>query len=340
MRPSKIKYYIFVAVQLLRKIAFPISLIYGLVVLVRNYLYNIGLFKSRSFDTPIICIGNLSVGGTGKTPMVEFLISFLKEDYKVAVLSRGYKRKSKGFALASTESTVEELGDEPYQIHSKSPEVIVAVDANRRNGISILQEKVKPDLILLDDAFQHRKVKPICSILLTSFNNLYSDDWYLPTGNLRDSKQEAKRADFIIVTKCPPSLSENERQSILKKLKPQSHQKVIFSYLVYDKSPLDAMLNKRFTLVTGIADSSPLVSFLKAEGLDFEHLRFSDHHFFTEEEIQILKGKEHVLTTEKDYVRLQGKVSNLSFIGVKHAFLGEGEQDLIKNLNGFMKQRR
>ncbi len=340
MCPSKIKYYIFAAVQLLRKIAFPISLMYGLVVFVRNYLYDIGLFKSIAFDTPTICIGNLSVGGTGKTPMVEFLISHLKKEYKVAVLSRGYKRKSQGFVLASIDSKVEELGDEPYQIHAKFPDVIVAVDGDRRNGISILEKKVKPDLILLDDAFQHRKVKPSCSILLTSYNNLYSEDWYLPTGNLRDSKREAKRADFIIVTKCPSGLSENERQSILNKLKPKSYQKVTFSYLVYDKAPLDALLNKRFTLVTGIADPTSLVSFLKAKELNFEHLRFSDHHFFTEEEIRILNGKEQVLTTEKDYVRLQGKVSNLSFIGVKHAFLGEGEQDLIVDLHALMKRHR
>jgi len=340
MCPSKIKYYIFVAVQLLRKIVFPISLIYGFVVLVRNYLYNIGLFKSTSLDTPTICIGNLSVGGTGKTPMVEYLISLLKKDYKVAVLSRGYKRKSEGFVLASTESTVEELGDEPYQIHAKFPEATVAVDADRRNGISILEERIKPDIILLDDAFQHRKVKPSYSILLTSYNNLYSEDWYLPTGNLRDSKREAKRANIIIITKCPPSLSEDERQSILRKLKPKPHQKVIFGYLVYDKTHLDALLNRKFTLVTGIADPSPLVSFLKKEGLNFENLRYSDHHFFTEEEIRTLNTKEHVLTTEKDYVRLQGKVSNLSFIGVKHAFLGEGEQDLILDLNALMKRHR
>ncbi|MGB5498951.1 MAG: tetraacyldisaccharide 4'-kinase, partial [Maribacter sp.] len=172
--------------QLLRKIAFPISLIYALVVHIRNFLFDVGIFKSNSFHTPTICVGNLSVGGTGKTPMIEYLAEILKERNKVAILSRGYRRKTKGFVLATSDSKVEEIGDEPFQLYSKLSDITVAVDADRCNGIKKLQNIIAPDIILLDDAFQHRKVKPGLSILLTAYDNLYMNDWYLPTGDLRD----------------------------------------------------------------------------------------------------------------------------------------------------------
>lgn len=322
--------------QLFRKIAFPISLIYALVVYVRNYLYDIGIFSSKTFGTPTISIGNLSVGGTGKTPMVELLISSLKDSYKIAVLSRGYRRKSKGFCLATPESTVEQLGDEPYQIYSKFPEITVAVDANRRNGISILEDKIKPDLILLDDAFQHRKVKPDFSILLTAYDNIYVDDWYLPTGNLRDSKKAAKRADIIVVTKCPPKLSHQKRQAIEVKLRPTKGQSVLFSYLVYDNNlkgqmknlSLNELNNQKITLVTGIADPRPLVSFLETEKVTFEHLAYADHHFFSRKELEAMNLKEAVLTTEKDFMRLKDRVKNLFYIQVAHKFFDEGQSSL------------
>lgn len=332
--------------QLLRKIAFPISLLYAIVVRFRNYLFNIGVFKSISFHTPIISVGNLSVGGTGKTPMVEFLISMLKKEYSTAVLSRGYKRKSKGFVLATSESTVEQLGDEPYQIHSKFPDITMAVDANRRNGISILEDRIKPDVILLDDAFQHRKVKPGFSILLTAYNNLYFTDWYLPTGDLRDSKREANRANLIIVTKCPMGLTVKEQSLIKKKLDPKAHQEVLFSYMAYDSIvlgndsdvSLSDLKNKEITLVTGIADPKPLALFLNKQSIFFEHLSFKDHHFFTEKELELFNSKEFILTTEKDYVRLKGKVDGIHYILVKHMFLGEGRKLIEDTLRGFMNQ--
>ncbi|MGB5555808.1 MAG: tetraacyldisaccharide 4'-kinase [Flavobacteriaceae bacterium] len=334
--------------QLLRKIAFPVSLIYGMVVFIRNFLYDIGVFSSSHFKTPILCIGNLSVGGTGKTPMVEYLISVLKSDYKIAVLSRGYKRKSKGYVLATKASTVEDLGDEPYQVYTKFPEISMAVDKDRRHGILVLAKNRKPDIILLDDAFQHRKVKPHLSILLTSFDNLYCDDWYLPTGDLRDSKREAKRADLLIVTKCPADLSEGERSKIEARLGLKANQKVLFSFLVYDENVLGSakmkslkdLTHKKITLVTGIADPAPLVNHLMQKGLVFEHLKFGDHHFFTKEELQHLNTKEVVLTTEKDFVRLKGKVPNLSYIAVKHAFMGDNEVVLKKTLDRLMLQPR
>ncbi len=332
--------------QLLRKIAFPISLLYAIVVHFRNYLFDIGVFKSKSFKTPIISVGNLSVGGTGKTPMVEFLISMLKNEYSTAVLSRGYKRKSKGFILATYESTVEQLGDEPYQICSKFPDITMAVDVDRRNGISILEDRIKPDVILLDDAYQHRKVKPGFSILLTAYNNLYCNDWYLPTGDLRDSRKEAKRADLIIVTKCPPELTIKEQSLIKKKLKPKAHQEVLFSYMAYDSivsgSDSDVSLidlrNKEITLVTGIADPKPLALFLDKQGISFEHLSFEDHHFFTEKELELFDSKEFILTTEKDYVRLKGKVIGVRYILVKHLFLNKGGELIKDTLRDFMKQ--
>ncbi|MCJ7468030.1 MAG: tetraacyldisaccharide 4'-kinase [Maribacter sp.] len=345
-KPLKIKYYIFVLVQRLRKIAFPISLVYAFVVHIRNYLYDKGIFKSRSFSIPILCVGNLSMGGTGKTPMSEFLIATLKDTYKVAFLSRGYKRKSKGFVLASSKSTVEDIGDEPFQIHSKFPSVVVAVDADRTRGILTLQNEANPDVIVLDDAFQHRKVTAGFSVLLTAFGNLYCDDRYFPTGNLRDSRREAKRADIIIVTKSPPHLTQNEQGEILKRIQPTADQKVLFSYLVYgsflegenEKMALSSIKNRKVTLITGIADPTPLVSFLNETGIAFEHLNFRDHHFFRPHEIRLFNSKECVLTTEKDYTRLKGHVRNLYYLPIKHGFLNHGEHELKDALHHFMKR--
>lgn len=318
---------------LLRKIAFPISLVYALVVYLRNFLFDVGVFKEISFQTKTICVGNLSVGGTGKTPMIEYLIEMLGNSYKVAVLSRGYRRKSRGFVLATPKSTVEELGDEPYQIYSKYPEIALAVDRDRCNGISNLENTSNLDAILLDDAFQHRKVRPHYSILLTAYDDLYVNDWYLPTGNLRDTKKEAKRANIIMVTKCPNDLSENGQIKIRQLLKPKSHQKVLFGYLSYERKLksgsatilLGDLLAKKITLVTGIAKPKPLVDYLQNEGIDLEHLEFKDHHFFTSSEIEAFNAKECILTTEKDYVRLKGRVNNLYYIPVRHKFLNDGK---------------
>lgn len=325
--------------QLVRKLGFPISLIYGLIVYLRNRFYDLGWFSGRSFSTKTICVGNLSVGGTGKTPMIEFFIDYLGPSHKIAVLSRGYGRKSKGFLLAGPGIGVRELGDEPYQIARKFPGIMVAVDANRQRGIAILERTVAPDVILMDDAFQHRKVRCDHYILLTSYGHLYVDDRYLPTGNLRDSKSEAKRANIIVVTKCPRDLDPAERERIRKRLDPASDQKVLFSYLEYSSTlrgvaelGLGDLAGKKVTLVTGIADPAPLVRYLESQGLILEHLSFRDHHFFSEREIQVFANKEMVLTTEKDFVRLQGKVDNLYYIGIKHVFMAGGKEILIKKI--------
>lgn len=275
--------------------------------------------------------------------MIELLVSHFQHSHRIAVLSRGYKRKSKGFLVGREESTVEELGDEPYQIHSKFPQAVVAVDADRTRGILELKKRVNPDVILMDDAFQHRKVRPGYAILLTTYSNLYTNDWYLPTGSLRDAKKEAKRANAIVITKCPSSLSQMEQDAIISRIKPIKNQKIFFSSLAYDLPIGDAKAiswedlgNLKITLVTGIAYPEPLVLWLKNKGLVFEHLRFGDHHYFTENELALFKSKECILTTEKDYVRLTGKLENLYYVPVRHYFLNSGQDILAEELSNFM----
>ncbi|MEZ4811789.1 MAG: tetraacyldisaccharide 4'-kinase [Allomuricauda sp.] len=330
--------------RFLRKIAFPFSPVYALVVHIRNFLYDVGFFKSVSFTTPTLCVGNLSVGGTGKTPMVEYLIRLL-EGHKIAVLSRGYKRKSTGFLLAGPESTVNDLGDEPYQLFRKFPKISLAVDADRRNGIARLEALVKPDIILLDDAFQHRRVKPSFSILLTAYGNLFVDDWYLPSGTLRDSKKEADRANMVIVTKCPESISDAERTSITRKLRLKSHQSILFSKLRYSDSiqgeggtimELSQLKGKEVALVTGIASPRPLLDYLKSKEIESKHFEFGDHHNFTEKEIQSFSHFQIILTTEKDYVRLAGRTKSLYYLEVAHGFDAKDKKMLESAVNGLV----
>ncbi len=299
----------------------------------RNLFYDLGWLKSKSYSTPIICVGNLSTGGTGKSPMIEFLIDFLKEDYQIAVLSRGYKRKTSGFLEVTTKSKSEDVGDEPLQFKLKYPETTIAVCANRQEGIGKLQ--VKADVILLDDAFQHRKVKASTNILLTTYNDLYIHDFILPAGNLRESKAGAKRADVIIVTKCPEKVAYSKLQEIEFLLKLKPHQKVYFSKIGYDdsifgiseKQSLNYLKNKKFTLVTGIANPKPLTKFLKENEYQFKHKKYSDHHHFSTSEIEELKKEDLILTTEKDFVRLQPKLEKfaLYYLPIKTIILKEQE---------------
>ena len=299
--------------NLIRKITFPFVPAYYAITSLRNTLYDLGLKKYTSYDFPVICVGNLSVGGTGKTPMIEHLIDLLKDDYKVATLSRGYKRKTKDFQLANEFSTAESLGDEPFQFYNKfKNDILVAVDANRVNGINKLRElENPPQVVLLDDAFQHRKVKAGFNILLTTYSNPYFSDFVLPTGNLREPKSGAKRADIIIVTKCPEHLTDEEKKGFIEQISPKENQHVFFSSITYsnevisedNKRSINALAN--FTLVTGIANANPLVNFLKERKLQFEHLNFKDHHEFTQQDIAVLEKKELIVTTEKDFMRLK-----------------------------------
>ena len=260
----------------LRKILKPIAVIYGEVVKARNKMYDNGTLASVKFEIPTIVVGNLNVGGTGKSPMIEYLIRLLKNDYKVAVLSRGYKRSSKGFKLATSQTKVEEIGDEPMQFYKKFNDIIVAVDANRVNGIEQLKSlENPPELVLLDDAYQHRKVQGGFNILLTPYYNLYVEDSMLPSGDLRENKEGAKRAQVIIVSKCPDDLDEVKQFEITKKLQIDLHQTAYFTKITYDdfvyskqdKTPLNELEHYMVLLVTGIAKTKPLTDFLKNKNI-------------------------------------------------------------------------
>ena len=298
--------------KFIRIILFPVVPIYYFVTWLRNRLYDAGIKSSKSYDFPVICVGNLSTGGTGKTPMIEYLIRLLKDDNKIATLSRGYKRKTKGFVLANNKATAETIGDEPFQIYSKFENITVAVDANRQNGIEQLRALPnKPEVILLDDAFQHRKVKAKLNILLTAYNNLFFTDMVLPTGNLREPRAGYKRADIIVVTKCPDNLGKSEKSEIINGISPLPHQKVFFSKIRYGSEVISTHRKRDlcslppFTLVTGIANDNPLVEFLNSLKLEFEHLKYADHYNYTESDIIELEKKELIVTTEKDFVRLK-----------------------------------
>lgn len=299
---------------------YPISLLYGLVISIRNKAFTIGFLSSKSFDIPIIAVGNLNVGGTGKSPMIEYLIRLFLESYHTAVLSRGYGRKTKGFFLAEPDCSALELGDEPYQFYRKFKNLDIAVDEKRVRGIETLRE-LKPDLelVLLDDAFQHRHVKAGLYILLTAFDNLYVDDFLLPTGDLRERKKGADRADLIVVSKCPQTLSKIERLEIIKKIAPKKHQEVFFSSIAYDDQiyandhtiQLNELEQWKILLVTGIANPKPLLAFLQKNKLDVEHIKFADHQFIGDKDqrriasrFDSIKDKNKlILTTEKDFVR-------------------------------------
>ncbi|GAB5400621.1 MAG: tetraacyldisaccharide 4'-kinase [Aureisphaera sp.] len=291
---------------------------YDGVTTLRNKAYDMGWKESTTYDIPVICVGNLSVGGTGKSPMIEYLLQLLKEKYNVAVLSRGYKRKTSGYLEVQLESTAEEVGDEPLQFKNKFPGITVAVCADRREGIE--QLKKKAGVILLDDAFQHRKVKPSYTIVLTAFDDLFLDDHLLPAGNLRESRAGIQRANVVIVTKCPQDVPYATLQEIQYRMKLNPEQRVFFSRIGYGKFiqgkteqlPVEYLMDKPFSLVTGIANPKPLTAYLKKRGFVFEHLKYPDHHHFSQGEIELLKKKEIVLTTEKDYMRLQPKLDKFA----------------------------
>lgn len=319
----------------LRKILFPVAFVYWIVTWMRNYFYDKQIFKSKSFDLPIIAVGNLSVGGTGKTPQIEYLIRLLQDNFKVATLSRGYKRETNGFVLANNSTTVKEIGDEPFQFFTKFPKIKVAVEANRINGITqLLKLENKPEIILLDDAFQHRKVKAGFYILLTTYSELFCDDFILPFGNLREPSSGKKRANMIIVTKCPSDISELAMSEIKKKLDvdvPVFFSKIVYDELVYSEvKPIktaEIKLTEK-TIITGIAKPFPFISHLKKEN-DLV-LEFSDHHNFTKKEIDNIKelaNNKTIITTEKDFMRLKGSLSKeqLFYLPIKSAFLKEAD---------------
>jgi tetraacyldisaccharide 4'-kinase len=334
--------------NLLRKILFPFAILYGFITSIRNFLFDKGVLKSYFFDIPIIAVGNLSVGGTGKTPQIEYLIRLLSPNYKLATLSRGYKRQSEGFVLADSTSNAAILGDEPFQFYKKFKNIQVAVDANRKNGIEqLLSQPEKSEIILLDDAFQHRKVRAGFYILLTSYGDLYSDDFMLPTGNLRESRRGAKRANLVVVTKCPANLSFDEQNKIAAKLKLDSNQELYFSYIDYDEfvysedktMKVSEIKNVDKLLLAGIAKPNPFFAYLQSE--NDEKLVFPDHHHFTESDISDIKNKSQnkiIITTEKDFVRLKGSIPNeqLFYLPIRSSFLFASE-DFDKTITNYVE---
>lgn len=301
---------------------YPVSLLYGLLTDFRNFLYDTGILHSEEFSLPVICVGNIAVGGTGKTPHTEYLVDLLRKDFKVATLSRGYKRKSKGFLIATSSATVNDIGDEPLQISRKFSDILVTVDRNRVHGIrEILADHAETEVIILDDGFQHRRLTPGFSILLTDYNDLIVKDHMLPFGNLRESRQNIRRADMILITKCPENISAIERRIIVKEINKSAYQNLYFTSFrynsplpVFDKNAsLSEGTDSGIVLVTGVANPLPLKEHLRMSYPEIIHLSFSDHHDFNEKDLNdistafnSLKSKNRYLfTTEKDAVRLR-----------------------------------
>ena len=323
----------------MRSLLLPISLFYYLFQFVRNKLYEWNLLTSKYFNIPTISVGNLSVGGTGKTPLVNYIISTFKNDYKIAFLSRGYGRSSSGYILASKNTVVNEIGDEPYLIKKNHNELIVAVSENRVHGIEKTLEKIKDiQMFVLDDAFQHRKLKCKLNIILSKFSRPYYDDFVIPSGNLREPKSGIKRAQIIIISKCPYDLNKTNRQEIIKKINPLPYQKVFFTTIDYNEClvgknniMINDLIDSPILLVTGIADSSELEKYLNKKKIIFDHLRFDDHHNYSQKDINLIKSKsigKKVVTTKKDYYKIIAieSIKNIYCIDISIKFLA-GKDD-------------
>jgi tetraacyldisaccharide 4'-kinase len=314
----------------INKTLLPLSWIYGFGVIIRNKLFDWKLLPSETFSVPVISVGNLSVGGTGKTPHTEYLIRLLSKKYKVAVLSRGYKRKSKGFILAEENASCQSIGDEPYQMFRKFPSILVAVDGNRRRGIKTLlhlPEEKRPEIILLDDAFQHRYVTPSLSILLTDYNRLFFEDALLPAGRLREAASNKKRAQIVIVTKCPETFLSSDYNEITEKLGLSDSQELFSTSYKYKgllpvfpennpikKDNLDRLKKESYSILlfAGLANPTPFIRHLENYTTDIHSLIYPDHHSYTKKDIeeitetftQIKNAKKIILISEKDAARL------------------------------------
>jgi tetraacyldisaccharide 4'-kinase len=335
-----------------RVLLLPFAILFWLAVVIRNWLYDKNIFKPVSFGLPLICVGNLSVGGTGKSPMVEYLVRHLKTRFKVATLSRGYKRKTRGYALANNETTAIEIGDEPMQFHLKFPDVPVAVGEERLDAIpQLLHDRPEVQAVILDDAFQHRVIKAGLNILLTDYSNLFTRDFFLPTGDLRDQRSSYKRADVIVVTKCRSDLSQQERESITREINPLPHQHVFFTCISYgtpyhitnhDFHLLDA--KTEVLLLTGIANPKPLKTYLEERVETYYMMSYNDHHIFSMLDWKDIKkrfenmitDKKMILTTEKDAMRLlkfSHEMNGMPFyvLAIEHRFLF-GQENEFNNI--------
>lgn len=333
----------------LRKLLFPFSALYYVAIWVRNALYDLGILKSITYDFPVICVGNLSTGGTGKTPLTEYLIRLLHKRTPVGVLSRGYGRKTKGFIRVMPSHTALEVGDEPLQYATRFDAISVAVCEDRREGIFKMRDQEQaPQTIVLDDAFQHRKVKAGFSVVLMTYSEPFYEDYVLPVGNLRDLRNQARRAQAIVVTKCPNTIGEQEKESIRYKIAKYTRSPVYFARIVYDDFILYAnekqvswnhLNGEEITLLTGIANPKPLIAYLKEKAVQYTHMNYGDHHNFTTRDIEILQKCSCIITTEKDYMRLQSRLKNptIFYVRMEMDFLEEDGFHFDQSVLTFLK---
>ena len=331
--------------KIVRFLLFPFGIIYYLLGFFRNLLFDLKILKSKYYKIPNIGVGNLSMGGTGKSVLIIYLAELFKSKYNIAILSRGYKRKSKGFFIANKDSSARLIGDEPYQFHKRFPEITIGVSENRNVGVGrILKDKPKTQLILFDDILQHRSVNSHLRILTTTFSSPFFKDYIFPVGNLRERRSGHKRVDIILVTKCPKELNESNRENFLKGIKLEPYQKIFFTkisysvniYSVNKKIALLSLQTSEFVLVTGIADSSYLVDYLNSKNLKFTQIKYSDHYNYTISDIKNINSKSKnkiVLTTEKDYWRLSPLVKEFSlyFLPIKMSFFSNEEKNSFDN---------
>ena len=341
-----------------RLLLLPFSILFWAILYLRSFFYKKQWLRSASFGIPLITVGNLAVGGTGKSPMIEYLIELLQQRYPLATLSRGYRRRTKGYAFAKPDSTALEIGDEPLMLYRKFPSVAVAVGEERLLAIpELLHDFPATEVILLDDAFQHRAIQAGLTILLTEQSNLFSRDFYLPTGDLRDLKSRYKEADIIIVTKCNPELTLEQRSQIIEELKPLPTQKVYFTKLVYgipyhliskDSYPISP--ESEVLLVTGISNPSPLKLWIEHQTAYYRQMQFRDHHIFTTDDLKdiqdefkkLMPGKGIVLTTEKDAVRLEKfekSIQSLPFyvVPVRHEIMFNEKEKFERAVTDFIE---
>ena len=328
--------------SVIRFLVFPLSIIFKFVTDIRNKLYDCNFLKSEKINVPVISVGNLSTGGTGKTPMVDFIIYNLKRDYNISVLSRGYNRKSKGFIEIKNSDNPSLVGDEPFLIKSNHSEVPVFACEDRVEGAKKIISENNTNLILLDDAFQHRKISRNLDIVLTEYNNLFYKDYLLPYGNLRESRNNINRADVIIVTKCPLDFNKADAIKIKNQINPKKTQSLFFSQIKYSEKlfgfkelSFKSIRNSKLTLVTGIANSQPLKEYLKKNNVNFDHFDYPDHYNYSRKDVnKILATTKNniILTTKKDYYKLsQFKIDNLLYIDIKVEFL-DGKQEFLSTI--------
>ena len=328
--------------KLLESVLFPFSLLYGTIIALRNILFDKGILNTQTPKIPNVGVGNLSVGGTGKSVVIDYIISIFKEQYSLVLISRGYKRKTKGVIVANSNSTAYEIGDEPYQFLSKH-NVGIIVSEKRERALKVISEfKKLPDIILFDDIMQHRFITPQCLIVTTTYSEPFFRDNLLPAGRLRESPKQIKRAQIILINKCPDNISIKDQTLFINKIKPLACDRVYFTTIAYEKSVKNKLksinlnsIKNSFLLITGIANPKYLVDYLNKKGLDFLHLKYPNHHNFKENEIKEIRRQQKgrkIITTEKDFGRLENYFTSneLFFIPIKLKFIGEGKENQFK----------